>query len=125
MRRFIFLPFAMFFFCGLPILAASAPQVKKHLPRVTNAAVPSYPRSAIEARVQGVIRFQVSTDGQRVVGVEVDGGSPAAVLVQAATENIKTWQFLPHEPTRFTTTFRYGLLPYSCGPQCKCETDEE
>ncbi len=46
------------------------------------------------------------------------------MLVQAARENIKTWQFESHKPTAFDTVFRYKLLSSKCDSQCNCDSAE-
>jgi hypothetical protein len=40
------------------------------------------------------------------------------MLVQAAQENVKTWEFEEHSPTTFKATFRYKILP-----QSECDID--
>ena len=87
-------------------------------PALTSAAVPFYPRVPQQAHIEGEVRLRLSTDGNRVTNVEVESGQP--MLVQAAKENVKTWQFERHAPTSFETTFRYRLFPSKCDSQCNC-----
>jgi TonB family protein len=93
------------------------------MPTVASASVPFYSRAARAARIQGEVRLWVSTDGKRVSAVEVESGPP--MLVEAAKENIKTWQFEPHKPTSFQVTFHYRLLlPANCDSECNCDSEE-
>jgi hypothetical protein len=79
------------------------------LPVVAEAAVPFYPPLARRAHIEGVVRLQVSTDGEKPSLVEILEGQP--ILGLAAKENVKTWRLRPHARTTFETTFRYKLLP--------------
>jgi hypothetical protein len=75
------------------------------LPKVTAYGGPLYPALARQARIQGEVQLEVTTDGTRVVGSKVLGGHP--LLVKAADENVQTWTFIYHEPLTFTVVFRY------------------
>lgn len=114
---------------GILLLSACSPaqdkpaESKLDLPKVIDASAPFYPPLAQQARIQGVVTLRVSTDGKRVSAVEAESGHP--ILVEAATTNVKTWEFKPHAPTAFETTFRYRLLDVKCDPQCKCESVEK
>jgi len=101
----------------------SAQEAKAPVPALTSAAVPFYPRVPQQAHIEGVVRLRISTDGNRVTSVEVESGQP--MLVQAAKENVKTWQFERHTPTSFETTFRYRIFPTKCDSQCNCEGVEK
>jgi TonB family protein len=92
-------------------------------PGILSASVPIYPRTPQMAHIEGVVRLRISTDGNRVASVEVQSGQP--MLAQAAQDNVKTWQFEPHTPTTFETTFRYKLLPSKCDAGCKCDSAEK
>lgn len=107
----------------LSFLPSAAPQAKPPLPRVVNASVPFYPRLAPGARIQGTVTLRLSTDGKRVSAIDAESGPP--MLVNAAKENVKTWQFEPHAPTTFEVTFRYRLLDPKCDSECKCESEEK
>jgi TonB family protein len=98
-------------------------QAKTPVPALASAAVPFYPRVPQQAHIEGVVRLRISTDGNRVASVEVESGQP--MLVQAAKENVKTWQFERHAPTSFETTFRYRIFPTKCDSQCNCEGVEK
>ena len=96
---------------------------EKPLPSVISASVPFYPRIAQQAHIDGAVRLQISTDGNRVASVEVQTGQP--MLAQAARESVKTWEFDQHSPTTFQVTFRYRLLPSKCDAKCNCDTTEK
>ena len=104
------------FTLGLGATISNAQESRVPLPIVASATVPFYPRIAREARIEGVVRLQVSTDGKRVSSMSVKGGPP--VLIPAAEENVRTWQFKEHRPTTFEVTFHYKMLPES-----ECELD--
>lgn len=107
----------------LSFLAWVAAQTKAPLPKVTSASVPFYPRFAPPARIQGVVTLRLSTDGKRVSTISDESGPP--MLVQAAKENVRTWQFEPHRPTGFEVTFHYKLLPTKCDSECVCDSEEK
>jgi hypothetical protein len=96
-------------------LISAAQQGKPHLPRILRASMPLYPPLAQQAAIQGVVTLRVSTDGKRVS--TIDGVSGPPLLVRAATENVKTWEFAPDAPTSFGVTFNYRL---SLPPDCEC-----
>lgn len=104
-------------------LPSAAQQARAPLPKVARACVPFYPRLAPAARIQGTVRLHLSTDGKRVSAVDAESGPP--MLVQAAKENVKTWQFEPHTPTNFEVIFHYRLLTYTCDSQCRCASVEK
>ena len=93
------------------------------LPRVVMASVPFYPELARQTRIQGTVTLRVSTEGNRVSTVEAETGHP--MLVKAATDNVKTWEFKPHAPTSFQVTFRYRLLALECDSGCNCGPKEK
>jgi hypothetical protein len=104
----------VFFALGVGATMSTAQQSKEPLPTVATAGVPFYPSVARVARIEGVVRLRLSTDGKRVSAISVEGGPPA--LVPAAEENVRTWQFKEHNPTTFEVTFLYKMLPESeCG----------
>jgi hypothetical protein len=82
-------------------------QSKVALPRVSAAAVPLYPRQAYISNIEGLVRLKITTDGHHVVAVHLEDGNK--LLAAAAEENARTWQFVSHEPTSFTLTYRYQL----------------
>lgn len=81
----------------------AAPEV----PLLSAGTMPLYPRMALAARVQGVVKIRVTTDGRKVSSVEAESGPP--MLVAAAKESILTWRFDAHKPTTFETTFDYVI----------------
>jgi hypothetical protein len=102
-------------------LAAQQPQAP--VPKVMSASVPFYPRLAQETRIQGSVTLRVTTDGKRASAIDTENGPP--LLVNAAKENVKTWQFEPHAPTSFEIIFRYKLLDSKCDPECHCDSAEK
>ena len=86
---------------------SSALAQKAELPLITAGKMPLYPMMARIARVQGVVKIRVTTDGEKVISAEAESGPP--MLVKFARENILTWEFAKHSPTTFVTTFEYVI----------------
>lgn len=120
-RRLAFL--SAFFLLSAASSAREKPNGRAFLPKVVSASVPFYPELARQTRIEGTVTLRVSTDGRRVSAVEAESGH--GLLVNAATENLNTWQFVPHAPATFETTFRYRLLDVKCDSHCKCDSDEK
>jgi hypothetical protein len=78
------------------------------LPTVADAKVPLYPPLARAARVQGVVRVRITTDGHRVVSAAAESGP--RILAAAAEDSARSWQFSSHEPTSFMATYTYKLV---------------
>ena len=91
-------------------------------PTVVGVQVPVYPKILRAAHYDGVVRLRVSTDGRRAVTIDQISGQ--AMLVKAAAENVKTWEFEQHKPTSFEVLFRFRLLPSTCDSECNCSTVE-
>jgi TonB family protein len=108
-------------FLSLP--SATAQQSAAPSPKVMSASVPFYPQLARQTRIQGVVTLRVSTDGKKIAAVE--GESGPRLLVQAAKDNLKTWEFEPHAPTNFQVTFRYTLFVPECDSECKCDSGQK
>jgi hypothetical protein len=98
---------------------ATGQEPKHTLPTVSVASVPFYPAPARVARIQGTVKLRVSTNGERVSDVTVEGGP--SMLVPAAEQNVRTWRFREHESTTFEVTFQYKMLP---GDQCDADNGE-
>jgi hypothetical protein len=97
---------------GLAVLGGTLPAVRaqtsdQKLPLLTAAALPLYPIIAQAARVQGIVKLRVTTDGKRVKSIDLVSGPP--MLFEAAKRNIQTWEFEEHKPTSFVTTFEYRI----------------
>ena len=112
----------------LLLAASSAAQdkpvgVKAPLPKIVSASVPFFPPLARQTRIDGTVMLRVSTDGQHVSAAEAESGH--RLLVNAAKENVKTWQFESHTPTSFEVEFHYRLLPIKCDAQCACDSEEK
>jgi TonB family protein len=99
--------------------ALPAQKTAPGVPKVIKASVPFYPELARETRIQGTVTLRVSTDGKVVSVIDTESGHP--ILVDAATNNVKTWEFKPHAPTSFEVTFRYRLFIPECDSQCNCD----
>lgn len=91
--------------------AASREPSKAALPSVYAAAVPIYPNVARMANVQGSVRVKIATDGHAVTNTSIENQDANPVLAKAAQENAQTWKFAAGQPTTFTVTYRYILLP--------------
>src|SRR5689334_8423066 len=119
--------------CGLVLTlllleTTSIPQAKLldrtiSLPIVVSSSVPIYSDLARQAHIEGTVTLRVSTDGRRVSAVDAENGPP--LLVNAAKENVKSWQFEAHPPTSFEVKFRYSLLDSKCDSECKCGSEEK
>jgi hypothetical protein len=87
------------------------------LPEVTAAAVPFYPRNARAAHIEGSVHLQVRIVAGRVVSLALQEES-SPMLIKAAEDNVKTWQFGDTDTLTFETTFYYKIrntpLPKSC-----------
>lgn len=100
--------------CGMLPLASLAQKADQELPLVVAGKLPLYPIMARAARVQGVVKIKVTTDGKKVTSVDVESGPP--MLVKFAKEDILSWEFTEHKPTAFVTTFEYVIEePAECG----------
>jgi outer membrane biosynthesis protein TonB len=91
-------------------LAASvnAQQAAGTLPEVTDHATPVYPPLARQARIQGRVHLQITTDGHAVIDVASKDGHP--LLAGQAEANVRTWKFVDHVPGTFEVTFKFGIL---------------
>ena len=102
----------MFVGVGLMILSGVlsptlAQKTDQKLPLVIAGEMPLDPIMARLARVEGVVKIRVTTDGEKVAFLEAESGPP--MLVKFAKENIRTWGFVKHTPTMFVTTFKYSI----------------
>ena len=104
MQKFLAVGLMMLGSVGSSALAQESTQ---EVPLLSAGAVPLYPRMALAARVQGVAKIRVTTDGKKVSSVEAESGPP--MLVAAAKQSILAWQFEAHKPTTFETTFEYVI----------------
>jgi outer membrane biosynthesis protein TonB len=67
-----------------------------------------YPRFAIDADIQGMVKLKVTTDGHFVTKVDAESGNP--FLVRAAIGNLRSWRFASHAPRTFDIIYDYQLL---------------
>jgi outer membrane biosynthesis protein TonB len=79
--------------------SAFAQNAGQQLPVVVSASVPLYPRTAQLAHIQGTVKIRATTDGKKVSSLDAESGPP--MLVQAAEDNLRTWQFEEHKPVTF------------------------
>ena len=102
----IYLAVALIFLYGM-MSPAFAQKTKQELPVVVAGQMPLYPIIARAARIQGVVKIKVTTDGKRVTAVYAESGPP--MLVKFAKQNILTWEFLQDKPATFITTIEYVI----------------
>jgi len=86
---------------------ASTQNADSALPVVASASVPFYPRTALLAHIEGVVKVRVTTDGERTSAANAESGPP--MLARAAEQNLRSWQFEEHAPTTFVATFQYRI----------------
>src|ERR1700719_995672 len=91
-----------------PSAALLAQESAKALPEVTEHGTVAYPPLARQARIQGTVRLRLTTNGHAVTDVVVLEGHP--LLVQSATDNVRTWKFVEHAPASFDVTFNFRML---------------
>ena len=77
------------------------------LPMVAAAPVPLYPPLARATNTQGLVHVKVQTDGHKVVQAQAEEKNK--LLIFAAEDNAKNWQFSTHTPLSFTITYHYRL----------------
>ncbi|HXK59003.1 MAG TPA: TonB family protein [Acidobacteriota bacterium] len=93
---------------------------------LTQKVPPAYPAQAEEARLEGTVRLKILVTTKGVVDrVEVVSGHP--LLVQAAIDAVKQWQFKPYidyaRPRPFVTELR---IPFTLDiPEAERELWEE
>ncbi len=96
---------------ALPLFAAQE-QEDVVKPKVIRKAVTPYPPAAKEQRVQGTVVLDVTVgkDG-KVVNITAKSGHP--ILVEAAVESVREWEFEPArkngEPVEFTTSIEVNF----------------
>jgi TonB family protein len=85
----------------------SGVDVRHHVPAVSivEGVLPFYPRLARDAKIQGDVRVQVSTDGRQVANVRVLTSVPN--LSQTVEAAVKSWRFTPHAATTFESMFHF------------------
>jgi hypothetical protein len=108
----------------MALCAALAGQVRAQspvVPIVTSAPIVMPSDIAHMASIAGDITLSVTTDGARVVKVDRPATNP--MLVDAAVASVEQWQFAPHVPTTFTSTFRYRYKSAEMCPESDVETE--
>ncbi|MGO9862907.1 MAG: hypothetical protein ACLPLR_04780 [Terriglobales bacterium] len=112
--------------CCLFASSAVAQKDAPALPTVTSFECPDIPPSGQEgrARIQGVVKMQVTTDGHHAADIKLISGHP--MLAKFVTANIRTWKFADHHPTTFAVTYFFvteGEFKYD--PVTKCSAKME
>ena len=95
-------------FCLIPLgfsYSLAAAQMESVAPIAYE--VPEYPPLAKQASIQGEVLVEVVTDGRVVVSAHALRGQK--LLAESAVKNVETWQFVGHEPGKFTLTYQYSL----------------
>ena len=97
----------------LAVLGKALPQKSRNdtsPPVVIGGELPVYPPLARMARVEGDVKLDVATDGERVVAAKAEGHP---LFVKAAEEYVKSWTFAKHTPTTFVTNFSFCLTGWT------------
>ena len=81
---------------------------------VVHADVPLYPALALAARQSGTVRVRLSVKGGVVVSADAGSAAPS-VLVYAAKQNVRTWQFAPDVTSTLDVTYVYELAKDESG----------
>lgn len=76
---------------------------------VEHAEVPRYPVLAISARLEGQVHLHVLVKAGIIVSVDSDRTPNLALLIKAATENVKSWRFSPKVNGGFDVTYSFEL----------------
>jgi len=101
-----FVEVGLIIFSGM-LSSVLAQKAEQDVPLVTNGKMPLYPMMARAARIQGVVKIKVVTDGEKVISADVESGPP--MLARFTKANVLTWEFSKHKPTTFVTTFEYEI----------------
>jgi TonB family protein len=90
---------------GMSALTLGAQETRK----VLNNPTPTYPETARQFRVSGVVKVEVviATNGQ-IKDVKVIGGHP--LLVNAVQETLKNWKYVPSS-SETTATLVFNFRP--------------
>ena len=92
---------------GVRTATAQSAAKAEETPVVKSGEMPLYPPLAQQARLEGTVRLEVTTDGVNITKVAASGAHK--LLLDAAEENIRTWRFYRHRPQTFIATFAYKL----------------
>jgi len=85
------------------------------LPVVISGEMPVYPALARRGGIKGEVQLRVTTDGSAVASVEIVSGHP--LLAWAAENYVRSWKFVEHKSTVFSTRFAFRLIEEStCEP---------
>ena len=78
-------------------------------PNVARAEVPRYPGLALQAGITGTVRIDVTLRNGKLSHLKVNSPEASPVLVNAAKENLLTWEFVERVDTAFAVVFVYEL----------------
>jgi hypothetical protein len=76
---------------------------------VLHADLPFYPALAVEGRLSGTVHLHVAVEDGTVSKVESDSPPKLRVLINAASENVKTWRFAHGVRGEFDVSYRFEL----------------
>ena len=76
---------------------------------VLHADVPQYPALALAGRLSGSVHLHVLVQDGTVVKAESDSPVQLQILINAATENVKTWRFAHNARGTFDVTYAFEL----------------
>lgn len=79
---------------------------------ITGGTIPTYPRAARQAGVEGVVEIRVSMRGATVL--DIDAWSKSPELIAPAVANVRTWRFLSSGRPVETVQFNYRLTTGDC-----------
>jgi TonB family protein len=106
MKRSILNLLAVFFITGIAFSQSTTSGDEALV--IQHADMPLYPGMAKVARISGTVRVEVTVKDGSVVNITVLQSS-APILVNATTDNLKTWKFMPKANAKFITTYVYVL----------------
>jgi hypothetical protein len=86
------------------VVAKDDPEPAQTTTGITSFECPTYPPSAKQNHIGGLVIIRVTTDGKKITDLKTTG---LPVLAEAAEANIRTWKFADNAPTTFTVTYAY------------------
>src|SRR3954470_818207 len=77
---------------------------------VTSIGVPTYPRLAEQAHIEGTVKVGITVDDTGAVA-KATGMSGQPMLLAAAVENVETWRFTPikGKSSVFVITYEFRI----------------
>jgi hypothetical protein len=86
------------------VVAKDDPEPTQVTTGITSFECPTYPPSARQNHIGGLVRILFTTDGQKITDLKTTG---TTVLAQAAEANVRTWKFADDAPRSFKVTYVY------------------